>query len=145
MERTEHYAALERMYLAAPINAIYRPSIEVGDGRATIAMAVTPQLFHAGGTLHGSVYFKMLDDAAYFAAASMDTQFFLLTGSFTSYILRPVADDALRAEGRVVSRGRSQMIAEAVVTDGAGREVARGSGAFMRGRLPLADVAAYAG
>ena len=33
-------------------------------------MTVRPDFFHAAGAVHGSVYFKLLDDAAYFDALS---------------------------------------------------------------------------
>jgi acyl-coenzyme A thioesterase PaaI-like protein len=56
-------------------------------------------------------------------------------------LLRPVTTGVLRAEGRVVHAGRSQILAEAVLTDDAGKQVARGSGTFVRGVTPLsADI-----
>ena len=42
---------------------------------------------HAAGAVHGSYYFKVLDDACYFAANSLVSDVFVLTVSFviTSY------------------------------------------------------------
>jgi len=140
----EHFAALERMYVSAPINEIYRPTIRVGDGEATITTRVGPRYHHAGAAVHGSVYFKLLDDAAFFAANSLEREFFVLTTSFTTYLTRPVRDGVLRAVGRVVTRGRSQFIAEAVLHDDHGREIGRGSGVFVRSRIALTDASGYA-
>ena len=92
-----HFRGLERMYLAAPINAFYEPSIEVLEGEATIGIEVEDKLHHAAGAVHGSVYFKMLDDAAFFAANSVEREFFVLTASFTTYFTRPVSDGSIRA------------------------------------------------
>jgi uncharacterized protein (TIGR00369 family) len=141
----EHYRALEKMYRAAPINVIFRPSITVAKERAEIEMAVTEAFFHSAGALHGSVYFKMLDDAAFFAANSIVRDNFVLTASFTTYLTRPVTSGTVKSIGKVVSRGRSQIIAEAVVWDGQGREVGRGNGIFVRSKLPLAEALGYGG
>lgn len=143
MTRDSHFVSLEKMYLAAPINEFYRPRIEVADSRATIEIEVTEKLFHAAGAVHGSVYFKLLDDAAFFAANSLEREVFVLTTSFTTYLTRPVSSGTMRSVGNVVHRNKSQLIAEAVVYDSADREVGRGSGIFVRGKLPLREVQGY--
>lgn len=143
-DMTQHYHALQRMYLAAPINRLYLPEISIEKGAARISIELRESYHHAGGAVHGSVYFKMLDDAAYFAASSQEREFFLLTASFTTYLIRPVSSGLMRAEGRVVSRTRSQIIAESVVLDGRDRELARGSGIFVKGSQRLQTAAGYA-
>ena len=35
MSKEEHYRKLERMYLSAPVNAYYAPSIRVSEGRGS--------------------------------------------------------------------------------------------------------------
>jgi len=140
----QHFRALRNMYLEAPINALYRPSLEIREAEASIEMEVSERFFHAAGALHGSVYFKMLDDAAFFAANSLETERFVLTTSFTIYLTRPVSSGRLRAEGRVVNRGNSRFLAEAVLYDSEGREIGRGSGVFVRSQLRLADAQGYA-
>jgi uncharacterized protein (TIGR00369 family) len=146
LERTKdpHFLALQNMYLAAPINEFYRPGIEVSDAEATIEIDVSDKLFHAAGAVHGSVYFKMLDDAAFFAANSQERDVFVLTTSFTTYLTRPVSSGRLRSVGRVVNQNKTQFIAEAVLSDSQGREVGRGSGVFVRSKLPLSEAMGYA-
>ena len=78
MSPDEHFHALENMYLAGPINVIYEPQIEISHERAEISINVKEEFFHAGNAVHGSVYFKMLDDAAYFAANSIEREYFVL-------------------------------------------------------------------
>ena len=85
----------------------------------------------------------MLDDAAFFAANSLEPEVFVLTSSFTTYMTRPVVSGALRSEGRVVHRTRSQFLAESVLFDEEGREVGRGNGVFVRGRTSLTDARGY--
>lgn len=143
MTRDPHFQALENMYLNAPINAFYDPRIEVSDAEAIVEIEVSEKLFHSAEAVHGSVYFKMLDDAAFFAASALEREVFVLTTSFTTYLTRPVSSGLLRSVGRVVNQNKSQLIAEAIVYDAQGNEVGRGSGIFVRGRVPLREVPGY--
>ena len=144
MTRDPHFAALEKMYLAAPVNEFYDPRIDVSEAQAMIEVEVSRRFFHSAGAVHGSVYFKLLDDAAFFAASSLERELFILTTSFTTYLTRPLSSGTLRAVGQVVNRNRSQFIAEAVAYDAEGREVGRGSGVFVRGKVPLSEAEGYA-
>lgn len=142
----EHRRALERLYAAAAINAAFPSRLEVtGPGRARIAFEVTPAMFHAAGAAHGTVYFKMLDDAAFYAANSTIPEHFLLTTQFNLVLTRPVQAGPLTAVGRWVSGRRRVLIAESRLVDADGEEVARGTGTFMRSRIHLAGLAGYAG
>ena len=87
MDNQQHYQALINMYLAAPINGIFKPQLQVAHGEATDEMTVKSDFFHAGRALHGCVYFKMLDDAAFFAANSLEKQVFVLTSSSLTFII----------------------------------------------------------
>ncbi len=138
---TEHYSKLERMYLSAPINAFYSPEIWISQGEAEITIPVKPEFFHAAAAVHGSVYFKLLDDAAFFAVNSLITEYFALTASFTTYLLRPVSEGKMKATGKVVHAGARSFLAESVVVDESGNEIARGSGNFVASKIKLtADI-----
>ncbi len=143
MTKDPHFTSLERMYLAAPINAFFQPTIVIAEAESTIEIDVSEKLFHSGGAVHGSVYFKMLDDAAFFAANSLEREVFVLTTSFTTYLTRPVSSGRLRSIGHVVNRNKSQFIAESVVYDSENREIGRGNGIFVRSKLPLANALGY--
>ncbi len=143
MDTSSHYQRLVNMYAAAPINKIFNPELSITSGEAHISIELTPELHHSAGAVHGSVYFKMLDDAAFFAANSLEPEFFVLTTSFTTYMTRPVSEGKMTAIGNVVNQNKSQFIAESIVYDDQGREVGRGNGVFVRGKLPLVDAAGY--
>jgi len=128
----EHWRLLERAYASAPINAFYRPRLEVRDGAATVEIDVRPEHHHAAGAMHGSVYFKMLDDAAFFAANSVVEDYYLVTVSFTVQLFRPVVAGRICARGHLLHATRRLLFAEAVLLDEAGAELARGSGTFAR-------------
>lgn len=138
-----HYSKLRNMYLSAIINELYEPDITIRKAEATITTPVQEQFFHAGGSLHGSVYFKVLDDAAYFAAMSREKEFFLLTTSFTTYITRPITEGIIRSEGRIISFGKQLVLAEAIAYDERNKEVARGSGTFMPSSKRLSKELGY--
>ena len=143
MTNQNHYRALEDMYKSAPINEIFPPEVAISEGEAEISIAVKPDYFHAAGAMHGSVYFKLLDDSAFFAAASMEEEVFVLTTSFTTYLTRPVSEGRVRAVGKVVNANKSQFIAESILYDEEGREIARGNGIFVRSKNKLVDIASY--
>jgi uncharacterized protein (TIGR00369 family) len=139
-----HYRRLERMYHSAPVNEDSKPRLRVESGGASIEMAVRPSSFHGAGALHGSVFFKMLDDAAAFAIYSVETEVFVATASFTTYLLKPVTAGRLVATGTVVSKSRRTYVAEAVLRCGED-QVGRGSGVFLRTSNQLASLPSYAG
>ena len=67
----EHYRKLERMYASARVNEYFRPTLEVREGTAKLVIPIRPDFHHAAHAVHGNVYFKALDDACWFAAASL--------------------------------------------------------------------------
>ncbi|MDY6950473.1 MAG: PaaI family thioesterase [Thermodesulfobacteriota bacterium] len=143
MKHENHYRALEKMYLAGPINELFKPRITVSEERAEIEIEVHRALFHSAGAVHGSVYFKMLDDAAFFAANSVVLDNFVLTTSFTTYLLRPISSGLMKSIGKVLSRTKTQIIAESIVYNDRGKELGRGSGIFGKSKLPLVDALGY--
>lgn len=140
----DHFRRLENMYLGAANNQYYRPSIHVEKGAAEIRIEIDPKFFHAADAVHGSVYFKAMDDAAYFAANSLVGDVFVLTASFNIHLLRPVTEGALTARGTVVSATVNLLVADAELTDDRGRLVGTGTGSFMRSKMPLKTVSGYA-
>jgi len=143
MEPEEHFRRLERMYAAAPINRYYAPVLRISEAKAELTIPIKADFFHAAGAVHGSVYFKALDDSAFFAANSLVFDVFMLTASFNVYLTRPVSEGELRATGSVVHRSRNLILADSVVFDSKGREIGRGSGAFMRSTIPLSAEMGY--
>jgi len=139
----EHYRGLERMYHAAPTNRYYEPVLKISKARSELTIPVKTDFFHAGSAVHGSVYFKALDDAAYFAVNSLEKEFIVLTVSFNLYLLRPVDSGVIRAEGRVVQPSRSMYTAEAVLYNEKEKEIARGSGTFVRSGIRLDSLPGY--
>jgi len=141
-----HFRALERLYGSAPINGGFRSRIEISEpGLARIRFTVDPAHFHAAGAAHGAFYFKMMDDAAFYACNSTLTDRFLLTTAFNLVFSRPLKGGEAIAEGRWISGRRRVLIGEARLIDAGGEEAARGTGTFMRSHIALSGLAGYSG
>ena len=139
-----HYRALEALYASAPVNRMFESRLEVpGEGLSRIRFAVDERFHHAAHAAHGTIYFKMLDDAAFYAANSLVTDRFLLTTAFNLHFTKPIRTGEVVAEGRWVSGRRRVFIAEAHLTDAEGDEIGRGTGTFMRSHIALAGLAGY--
>ena len=139
-----HFRALESLYAHAPVNALFESRLTIPEaGVARIRFTIDERHFHAAGAAHGTAYFKMLDDAAFYAANSLVTDRFLLTTQFNLLLTRPLKAGPVVAEGRWISGKRRVFVADARLVDAQGEEAARGTGTFMRSRIPLADLPGY--
>jgi uncharacterized protein (TIGR00369 family) len=104
----------------------------ISPGRTTMELDVDARLANPMGTLHGGVLCDLADAAMGIAYASE-----LARGeSFTTLelkinFMKPVWRGRLRAEGKVVKRGRTVGLVEADVLDDKGSLVARASSTCM--------------
>ncbi len=139
-----HFRALERLYAAAPINHLFESRLSiVEEGRSRLEFDITEQAYHAAGAAHGTIYFKMLDDAAFYSANTLVTDRFLLTTSFNLHFTKPVRSGRVIAEGKWVSGRRRVFVAESRLIDEEGDEIGRGTGTFMRSHIALSGLPGY--
>ena len=139
-----HLSSLESLYASAPINRLFESRLAlVTAGQSQIHFTVSASGFHAAGAAHGTVYFKMLDDAAFYAANSLVTDRFLLTTAFNLHFTRPMREGAMIAEGKWISGKRRVFVAEARIIDRDGEEYARGTGTFLRSHIALSGLDGY--
>ncbi|WP_298424235.1 PaaI family thioesterase [uncultured Kordia sp.] len=141
----EHFRKLERMYLDSNMNTqLYETTeIKIDDEVAEIKLTIDSKYFHALGAIHGSVYFKLLDDAAFFAVNSIVKDVFVLTTSFNINITRPVNSGTITATGKLKFKSRNLFVAESSLVDEKGREIAFGTGNFAKSRIPLTEDIGY--
>jgi len=143
VNKEEHYRRLEHMYAFAPTNRYYMPAMCVDEGYAEVIIVVRQDFFHSAGAVHGSVYFKALDDAAFFAVNSLVNDVFVLTVSFNIYLTRPISQGEIKAIGQVIHRSQRLFIAQSKLADSDGREIAWGSGTYMRSAIQLSPNLGY--
>jgi uncharacterized protein (TIGR00369 family) len=99
---------------------------EISDGRAVGSLQAGPQHANPMGTLHGGVLCDIADAAMGMAFASTlapDESF--TTMSLAINFFRPVWQARLRAEARVVNRGKNVGYVECEVTDQDGKRIAK--------------------
>lgn len=144
-DASAHFRSLEALYASAPINRRFSSRLTIpAEGQAEIDFEVDEGCYHAAGAAHGTIYFKMLDDAAFYAANSVEREVFVLTTAFNMHLERPITTGPLRAIGHWVSGHRRLFIAESRLVAADGEELARATGTFMRSKIALKSLAAYA-
>ena len=133
----EHHRRLERLYLSAPVTQWFGTRLSVSDGEAEVRLTVRPEFLHAAHAVHGSVYFRLLDDAAFFAVNSRVPEVFVLTVSFTVQFVRPVVEGDVRARGRLRHGGARLFFADSDLFDARDVLLGHGTGVFTRSAIPL--------
>ncbi len=102
--------------------------IEAGEGRAVVTLEAGPQHANPMGTLHGGILCDIADAAMGIAFTStLDPTESFTTVELKINFFRPVWEAELRAEGKVVRRGKTVGYVECEVTDEDGRAVAKAS------------------
>jgi uncharacterized protein (TIGR00369 family) len=112
---------------------------EAGNGRAAVTLQAGPQHANPMGSLHGGVLCDIADAAMGYAFASTlaaDEAF--TTVELKINFLRPVWKAELKAEAKVVHRGKTIGYVECEVTDEKGRLVAKSASTciVLRGGKP---------
>ena len=140
-----HFNKLRNMYLQANINTMIfdTTTCEISLKRSEISLNITEKYFHALGAIHGSVYFKLLDDAAFFAASSVVEDVFVLTTSFAINITKPVSKGNIKAIGNIRFDSKNLIVAESTLYNDKGKEIAFGTGNFSKSEIFLKNTEGY--
>ena len=112
---------------AAPIATLIGFRVEeIATGRAVTSLQSGPQHANPMGTLHGGVLCDLADAAMGMAFAStLEPDESFTTTALSINFFRPVWETLLRAEARVVNRGKNLGYMECEVVDHDGRLVAK--------------------
>ena len=106
--------------------------VRFGEGEATLKMTVDRKFHNPMGTLHGGIMTDLADACmgiATISTLSEDETFTTL--ELKMNFIRPVYEDEITAEAKVIHRGRKVVLAESVVKNREGKEVARGTATQM--------------
>ena len=116
--------------------------VEAGDGFAVFEGEPGQHLLSPNGTVHGGWALTLIDSATGCAAHTLlPAGVGYTTVETKANFTRPIKHDTgrVRCEGRVVSRGRQIMTAEARVSDAGGRVLAHGTSTLMVLNAPRND------
>jgi uncharacterized protein (TIGR00369 family) len=101
---------------------------DIKDGQAVVTLDAGPQHANPMGTLHGGILCDIADAAMGIAFAStLSAQESFTTVEFKINFFRPVWKARLRADGKVVRRGRTIGYLECDIIDENGRAIAKAS------------------
>lgn len=107
---------------------------EVGDGFVAIEATPAAHLLNPLGTVHGGWALTLIDSATGCAAQTLLDRGIVYTTVETKVnFSRPITPDLglVRAEGRVITRGRKIMTSEGRIIDGKGRILAHGTSTLL--------------
>src|SRR5882724_3594115 len=105
---------------------------ESAEGRSVVTLSAGPQHANPMGTLHGGILCDIADAAMGMAFAStLAPEETFTTVELKINFFRPVWEANLKAEGKVVRRGRSLGYVECEVTDEGGQLIAKASSTCM--------------
>jgi uncharacterized protein (TIGR00369 family) len=135
----EHYRHLEYIYSIAPINQYFQPTLKVEHQKSSVSIEIREDFYHTARAMHGSVYFKALDDAAYFAAQSIETEYFILTSDFRIDFIRPAISGQITAIEKVMHRGRRDILCDAELRNHKGQLLGKGTGRFAKSSILLSS------
>lgn len=140
----DHFQRLIRLYEKAPIHNFYQGiKMTLEDKKATITLPIDTRYFHGGMAVHGSVYFKLLDDAAYFACQTQIHDYFILTANFNISLRRPITSGIITAIGEFESMNETVIIGKSTLVDENGKICGTGTGEFMKSKTRLEDLKDY--
>ena len=99
---------------------------DIANGRATVVLAAGPQHANPMGTLHGGILCDIADAAMGMAFAStLAPEESFTTVELKINFFRPVWEARLKAEGKMVRRGRSLGYLECEIADDRGQLIAK--------------------
>ena len=139
----KHFKNIINGYNNAPINQIFMPKMELSLGECEIKMKISKNFHHSANSLHGSIYFKMLDDAAWGASNTYIDDVFLFTYNFNIYLTKPVSSGIIISKGKVIDKKDGKIKAKSILYDSKNNEIARGDGLFMKSKYLLKDAIGF--
>ncbi|WP_284035800.1 PaaI family thioesterase [Neobacillus sp. 114] len=105
---------------------------DIGDGTATLSLAVQDQLLQGARMVHGGVITTLIDSVIGSAVRSvMSEQTISLTAELNINFFRPATQGRIFAEGRVINRGKLLAVGVGDVKDEAGKLLATGRATYV--------------
>jgi uncharacterized protein (TIGR00369 family) len=130
-DTARYHAILRDAFHDAPITRMVRQTMEIpAEGTVRITLHADPRYHHGAGRIHGGILALVLDNAGFFASATVSGGFWTATTEFKVNLLESVSDEDVVATGRVLRKGRHLVHAEMDVCRAGGVKVAVGLGSY---------------
>ncbi len=130
MRRTEEILA--EKFNNAPIARFFGMRLHYPrKAEAVVELPYNPNLNHALGGIHGGVIATLIDIAGWFSSAACHEGNWIATAQLNVNLVEHVEGRSLRAEGKVVRRGKRVDFCEVKCFDSDNRLIATGTGVFV--------------
>jgi acyl-coenzyme A thioesterase 13 len=130
----DYFEILKSAFHTAPITQLIPQTMIVPEeGKVTITLHADARHHHGAGRIHGGILALLLDNAGFFACATVTGGYWVATTEFKINLLESVALEDVVATGRVLRKGRSLLHAQMEAHDARGglAAVALGSYAIL--------------
>ena len=126
-----HLDQIISYYKDHPMHKDLEIDVDYTQGKAQVGLTVHKSILNLVGILHGAIYFKLIDDACFFAGLSLNKSNFIATSSMSIHYLKPVSKGRIIADAAVVDQVGKKYVCEAAIQDLNGVKYAFGSGMFI--------------
>lgn len=123
---------LSEKFNSAPIAKLFGMRLHYPrEAEAVVELPYNLNLDHALGGIHGGVIATLIDIAGWFSSAACHEGSWVATAQLSVNLVEHVEGKPLRAEGRVVRRGKRVDFCEMKCFDSDNRLIATGTGVFV--------------
>jgi len=121
----------ESTYLNGPGKGMRGVGIRLGEGEADIVLPRAKADLDEDGSVLDAVSFRLMSDSAVQAVSTLFDDVTVLTSKFSFMLTHTEPSGNLLVRGRYVGQAGNQYLADAMLTDAAGKELGRGEGVFF--------------
>jgi uncharacterized protein (TIGR00369 family) len=131
MNDAGYFEILKSAFHDAPITRLVRQTMEIpARGTVRITLHADPRHHHGAGRVHGGILALLLDNAGFFASATVSEGYWMATTEFKINLLEGVGEESVVAIGTVLRKGRHLIHAEMAASTEAGVKIAVGLGSY---------------
>jgi uncharacterized protein (TIGR00369 family) len=131
VDEATYFGLLKEAFYDAPITRLVPQTMAIPSrGTVAITLHADPRHHHGAGRVHGGILALLLDNAGFFAAASVSEGFWVATTEFKINLLESVGEEAVVASGTVLRKGRHVVHAQMEACTQAGAKIAVGLGSY---------------
>lgn len=125
----EHLEAIKNLINESPYFKLLGIEVrDLGVGYSLVEVDLENRHLNPFGGIHGGVYSSLIDTAAYWAVyCEVDENVGLISLDLKVDNLSPINEGRLIVEGKRIKIGRSVCLAEALITNGEGKQLAHGT------------------
>tara|TARA_Y100001970_G_scaffold263886_1_gene349844 strand:- start:126 stop:548 length:423 start_codon:yes stop_codon:yes gene_type:complete len=118
-------------YINHPMHKNLNMSVHFGKESAAVSMTIHESILNLVGTLHGAIYFKLIDDSCFFAALSAKESHFVATSNMTIHYVKPASEGNLVAKANIITKRNRMYLCKSTIMNDKEDILAYGSGSFI--------------